>query len=428
MFKIAIYCDHLSKPVDFSKLEEGNPGIGGTEYCFSLLLTTLAKSFSHTLKLTFFSTEEFHKSDFFECCQVTSFSQLFDIMENDNFDFLILRTMDSCLFYEELKQRKPKVKIIFWSHNYFNAHIAAKISKESCIVANVFVSKQMYDFYYDHDIINKSTYIFNPVVDNQVNIKRCYEPHTAVYMGSIVEEKGILHLLKLWQIVLKKYPDAVLKIIGKGTIYSSRNIKPGKFGIASEDLEKKMIPFLCAEDGTLKKNYELLGILGKEKYDVFRKCAVGIVNPSAKTETFGLGIIEMATVGLPVVTRCWNGHLDTVKNGETGLMALSLSGMAKCIIRLFEDEKLNAKLGFNAKEQVKVYDPQLIAKRWYDLICLLAANEQINHLRLSYPWWNNYKILRYLNSKLRFKLGLNFLPTIVSLETMGNDFLKKLKH
>lgn len=108
-------------------------------------------------------------------------------------------------------------------------------------------------------------------------------------------------------------------------------------------------------------------------------------------------------------------------------MALSLSGMAKCIIRLFEDEKLNARLGFNAKEQVKVYDPQLIAKRWYDLICLLAANEQINHLRLSYPWWNNYKILRYLNSKLRFKLGLNFLPTIVSLETMGNDF-EKLKH
>lgn len=84
-------------------------------------------------------------------------------------------------------------------------------------------------------------------------------------------------------------------------------------------------------------------------------------------------------------------------------------------------------MGFNAKEQVKVYDPQLIAKRWYDLICLLAANEQINHLRLSYPWWNNYKILRYLNSKLRFKLGLNFLPTIVSLETMGNDF-EKLKH
>lgn len=37
----------------------------------------------------------------------------------------------------------------------------------------------------------------------------------------------------------KKYPDAVLKIIGKGTIYSSRNIKPGKFGIASEDLEKR---------------------------------------------------------------------------------------------------------------------------------------------------------------------------------------------
>lgn len=76
---------------------------------------------------------------------------------------------------------------------------------------------------------------------------------------------------------------------------------------------------------------------------------------------------------------------------------------------------------------VKIYNPHLIARHWYELFCSLAENKQIDRLRISSPWWNNYKILRLINSYLRFNLGLSFLPSVVSLKTVANDFLKKLK-
>lgn len=428
MIKIAFYYPRFGKPVDFSKIEEGNPGIGGTECCFSLLMTTLAKYYKECLEVVFFSHEDFLHSEFFECRFVNSTSDIYSICAKENFNFLILRTFFSSEDYAELENASPNLRIIFWSHNYFNVHVANRIVREKRIVGNVFVSKQMYDYYYDHDVIRKSTYIFNPVADNKIVGTRDYKPFTAVYMGAIEEDKGIMELLKIWEIVLRKYPYATLKIAGKSYVaFRDKEAALGSLGIARAELEDKMRPYLCDENGKLKPNYQLLGLLGTEKFDVFRECAVGIVNPSAKTETFGLGIIEMATVGLPVVTRSWNAHLDTVKNGETGLLALSLHGMAMCIIRLFEDDELDKKLGENAKLYVEEFAPQRIARQWYELFCKLSDNENFDKLPISSPWWNNYKILRWISSILRFNLGLSFLPTVVSLETLANDFLKKIK-
>lgn len=413
MIKIGIYCN-FTKPIDFAKVDEGNPGIGGTQYCFALLMKSLFKYFCRQVQLTYYMKELNSTSELFDCKQVQNWDQLFRYVESDKIDFLIIRTELAHTFYEKLAVVKPCIKVVLWSHNYFNASIASLIAKSSHIVANVFVSKQMYDFYYDHDVILKSTYIFNPVVDNQNLDERNYQPHSAVYMGSIIEEKGIIQLLKIWDKVLKVYPDAVLKIIGNGNIYFGGKAKLGSLGIASLALENKIKPFLCNKNGG-KDNYQLLGTLGKEKYHVFKQCAVGIVNPSAKTETFGLGIIEMATVGLPVVTKCWNGHLDTVVNGETGLMSFTIAGMANCIIRLFDDRDLNLHLGRNAKERTAMFAPEEISRKWYELFVRLKNNQGIERLPISKPLWNNYKFLRYINSFLKYRCHLSFLPAIESV-------------
>ena len=133
--------------------------------------------------------------------------------------------------------------------------------------------------------------------------------------------------------VEKKYPDAILNIIGNISLYSLGSVRLGAFGITEECLERKMLPYIIdKETNQIKDTIRFLGILSDEKYDVFMKSAVGIVNPSAKTETFGMGIIEMASVGLPVVTRAWNGHLDTVIDGETGLLSLTTKGIAKILL------------------------------------------------------------------------------------------------
>jgi hypothetical protein len=54
-----------------------------------------------------------------------------------------------------------KVKTIFWAQNYYFADLCNRIHRNRYIVQNVFAGRQVYDRYIDHDIINKSTYIFN---------------------------------------------------------------------------------------------------------------------------------------------------------------------------------------------------------------------------------------------------------------------------
>ena len=158
------------------------------------------------------------------------------------------------------------------------------------------------------------------------------------------------------------------------------------------------------------------------------KSAVGIVNPSAKTETFGMGIIEMASVGLPVVTRAWNGHLDTVIDGETGLLSLTTKGIAKNIIKLFSDRELNLEIGRKAKERVDVYNLEKIALEWFTLINKIKSGDKLfKLLPLSKPYWNNYKFLRYVFFLLRFKCNCRFFPSVVTIETIGNDIFKCIK-
>lgn len=172
--------------------------------------------------------------------------------------------------------------------------------------------------------------------------------------------------------------------------------------------------------------------MGKEKYNIFLESSVGILNPSAKTETFGLGIIEMATAKLPVVTKNWNAHPDTALDGETALLAYTIKGMANHIIRLFKDENMNRKLGEEGKRKVCRFSPDVIIPQWEEAIEWAEAQYGSKRaiLPLSKPYWNNYKFLRVLNSKLRFNVNATFLPSIVSMETTANEsvkYLRKLK-
>lgn len=415
-----------NKNIDITLVQSGNPGYGGTQFCFSLIIFFLAKDFKDLQIIVYSDTLLKLPSN---CISkiVNGEDELLEKSKCDNVDFLILKTPLTPNFYCE-KLIKYNINVICWSHNYFNSHTAKAISKCKQVKSVVFVGKQMYDFYYDNDIIKKSTFIYNPVPDHIMSGDRIYNSHTAVYMGSLIRQKGIIELLKIWEIVEKNYPDAVLKIIGSGSLYE-KGSKLGPLGIADAQLEHDMIPFICKENGRIKDNILFLGVLGEEKYDVFSKCAVGIVNPSANTETFGMGIIEMASSQLPVVTRGWNGHLDTIKNGYTGFTSFTINGMASKIITLFSDSRLNKKLGRNAKKFTKTFDPQLIAVQWYEHLNHLSSDNNINiSLPISNPLWNNYKFLRYFTAFLRFNLGLHLLPSIVSIETCANDFIKKLRH
>lgn len=92
-----------------------------------------------------------------------------------------------------------------------------------------------------------------------------YVPYSLTYMGAIIEDKGIMDLLKVWKIVEKKYPDAILNIIGNISLYSLGSVRLGAFGITEECLERKMLPYIIdKETNQIKDTIRFLGILSDE--------------------------------------------------------------------------------------------------------------------------------------------------------------------
>lgn len=404
--------------VDLSMPENGNPGIGGTQYCFILLAYYLYKN--NNLPVNIISLESLKLPAFLKNIVVSDFIEACRYVQEK--DILICQTPMNKVDYDIINTIKGKV--ICWSHNYFKYDYAKLMSSTKKIVANVFVSKQMFDFYIDCDIIKKSLYIFNMVPDTLGECKRNVQPNTLVFIGNLIKEKGIIELFKIWRRVEKKVPNAQLYIIGRGNLYD-HTIKLGKINVLSEDMEQRLSSYIFDSDNKIKKNIHFLGILGKEKYDVFLNASVGMVNPSAKTETFGLGIVEMATAKLPVVTMNWNGHPDTAINKKTALLSLTNRGMAKNVIKLFSDNDLNKTLGENGKLLCSRFSPSFISQQWYDLISNIENGSYINqNLSISKPYWNNYKFIRKFISILRLNCRIKIVPPIVYWETKINDLIK----
>ncbi|MCH5246646.1 MAG: glycosyltransferase family 4 protein [Muribaculaceae bacterium] len=426
MKTVIIYIPTANNEISFKEILDGNPGVGGTTYCFMLLAHFLIMSEKYNIYIA--SNQKFSFPVEYNFIRINSIE---DFRNFDNINsVLILKTpFDNSTydFFETLRN----LKIILWSHNFLKHSILRRIAKINNIYANVFVSKQAMDYYIDNDIIKKSTYIHNMVLNiNDTNIylrKTDKKSKIVTYMGCLIPQKGIIKLLKIWKLVEKKYPEAQLNIIGKGNLYN-REVDLGELKIADRTTEKKIRPFILDQDGTIKKNIHFLGNLGKEKYEVFAQSNVGVVNPSAKTETFGLGIVEMNTVGLPVVTRNWNSHPEIIIQGKTGLLGFTNKQIYRRIVKLLEDNTLADQLGQMAKIETLRFRPENIITKWENLLDGDFSNNFKNEkFSISKPYWNNFKFIRILNSYIRFRLRMSFIPSILDLEMILFSIKQKIK-
>ena len=173
-------------------------------------------------------------------------------------------------------------------------------------------------------------------------------------------------MAKNWHKIVKKVPNAKLNIIGSGQVHS-RNTKLGDKNIAEENYEKLIFKYL-ERKGIPKDSYRFYGILGTEKSQILKSTTVGIVNPTGKTETFGLSVSEFNLSGVPVVTKRVNGLFDTLINKYNGLNYILNCNFHKKVIKLLIDNKLNTKLGLNGYEYVtSQFNIDLVVSYWNDL-------------------------------------------------------------
>ncbi len=312
--KVAFFIDNPNMPDrDYSRILEGNPGIGGTEY-EALLVSYLLEIRQNDIVPTLIVNNHrvFPQKN---VAVVGNLEDAFSYCIENNIETIVIdiKSYD----YSTIKQKGEKLSIVIWAANQPSDKILHEISITDNIKKIVCCGREEMELYRDHMATVKSTYIYNffpfKPIEYYKRIISNRENHNVVYMGSITPNKGFHELAKAWKDVCIKVPDAQLYVIGGGNLYDS-NKKLGKYGIADDSYEREFINFVTDQNGEILPSVHFLGVLSEEKYEVMGKCKVGVPNPTGVSETFCICGIEMQLMGCNITTIYHPAYLDTIYN------------------------------------------------------------------------------------------------------------------
>ena len=399
--------DHM----DLSMPELGNPGVGGTAFCFLLLSKFLVER--EEVKLTIYQFQDNILPGKYTR-KVSDLKEALEEAKRDGNTIVLARNHQTSEDYEVMKAYD--FKYIFWMHNKLTYEEIRMFSAWDSVKRIICVGREMYDYYIDDPVINKMDYAINMFVPPAADRVRPAEYKPIVtYMGSLTYDKNFHLLTNVWKEILKEVPDAQLHVIGSGKLYDKSSVM-GSLGYAEKEYEDLFLPGITDDAGKLLPGIQFYGILGDEKYDVFCKTSVGVVNPMA-TETFCLAAIEMEACGVPVVTRRKNGLLDTVQDGETGILYRDISELPKVIIRLLKDADLNEKYGKAGIQFARnEFLPEKIIPKWITIFQEVEEDKPARYQKPKKNPDNNGKWIRSLLHGIHQIPFLRRVPSIHDLQ------------
>lgn len=155
-----------------------------------------------------------------------------------------------------------------------------------------------------------------------------------LFMGRLVYEKGIQHLIAAMPKILDHYHDTKLVIAGKGGMLDELKAEAEHLGIS-------------------QKVY-FAGYLNSKDVQKMYRCADVSVFPSTY-EPFGIVALEAMLAGVPVVVSDIGGLNEIVEHGVTGMKSYAgnPNSLADSILTLLFDHKLCDQVVKNAKAKVK---------------------------------------------------------------------------
>jgi glycosyltransferase involved in cell wall biosynthesis len=203
------------------------------------------------------------------------------------------------------------------------------------VVAYTYASKNSLDKF------NPNIYVISHSIDASLFHKKKSKKLTVLYVGRLMEEKGIKDLLA----VAKSLKDINFIFVGKGPL---------------EHLFKKT-----------PSNVNYLGFIkDKQKLaDIYSSSDIFVLN-SYKTksweEWFGIVLLEAMAATLAIITTDCTGPKEVIQNNVNGLIInqKNKDQLKEAIEKLAKDKELLTKLSKNAKESSKNYDVKEVSKLW----------------------------------------------------------------
>lgn len=164
------------------------------------------------------------------------------------------------------------------------------------------------------------------------------------YTGRLVKDKGIVELIKAFEILKQKYPKVQLLLVGMFE-------------------ERDALPMNIAE---LIKNHpdiKYTGYVDYENIEYYYSLMQVFVLPSYR-EGFPTSVLEASSMELPVITTKATGCVDSIIDGTTGLFITHKPDDISTAIEVFiEDENKRKTFGLRGREFVKEnFDSPIIWK------------------------------------------------------------------
>ena len=155
-----------------------------------------------------------------------------------------------------------------------------------------------------------------------------------LYVGRLVYEKGIQHLISAMPKILQGYNDVKLVIAGKGGMLDDLKAQAEAMGIAN-------------------KVY-FTGYLNSKQVQKIYKCADVAVFPSTY-EPFGIVALEGMLAGVPTVVSDVGGLDEIVDHGVNGMKSYAgnPNSIADSVLTVLYDKQLATNMAKKAKQKVK---------------------------------------------------------------------------
>lgn len=237
--------------------------------------------------------------------------------------------IDNKKYMKKVKKSFKKVKYLVLMTN------GAKLKYEEWLKSQIYKPKIVV---IPNMIKENKTEKLSPLNNNQI-----------ISVGRLESVKDFSTLILVFSVIVKKYPDLILKIIGEG---SQRKLL--------EELIKK-----CE----LEKNVLLTGSLSEEEVnDELLKSDIFVL--TSKSESFSLVLCEAMSYGLPcVVFDVDVGPREIILDGINGFLIedRNLDLMVEKIDILLSNNKLKEQMKLNAVKRSKSFYSKTIVLQWYKL-------------------------------------------------------------
>lgn len=180
-----------------------------------------------------------------------------------------------------------------------------------------------------------------------------------LYVGRLIKQKGVHHLLAALPALVARHPNMLLVIVGSAFYGSSKTTA------YTRSLHRFARPW--------RKNVHFEPYVPHTRIpDWFAMADIAVV-PSIGREAFGLVNVEAMAAGLPVVATNAGGIKEIVQDGTTGYLVsrrspLIVSQLVDRISHLLEHASLRSEMGAKGRERVMNHFLwSHTAKRWLDL-------------------------------------------------------------